>query len=67
MERQIILSIWGGAGPALRKLYSLQHCPYAMRARLGILLAQQSVLIRVVVTKNPLWLDSHEAFLLGKN
>lgn len=33
-------------------LYSLQHCPYAMRARLGILLAQQSVLIRAVVTKN---------------
>jgi glutathione S-transferase len=33
-------------------LYSLQHCPYAMRARLGILLAQQSVLIRAVVTSN---------------
>jgi len=33
-------------------LYSLQHCPYAMRARLGILLAEQSVLIRAVVTKN---------------
>jgi glutathione S-transferase len=33
-------------------LYSLQHCPYAMRARLGILLAQQSVLIRAVVSKN---------------
>ena len=33
-------------------LYSLQHCPFAMRARLGILLAQQSVLIRAVVTKN---------------
>jgi glutathione S-transferase len=33
-------------------LYSLQHCPYAMRARLGILLAGQSVLIRAVVTKN---------------
>jgi glutaredoxin 2 len=33
-------------------LYSLQHCPYAMRARLGILLAQQPVLIRAVVTKN---------------
>jgi glutathione S-transferase len=33
-------------------LYSLQHCPYAMRARLGILLAQQSVLIRAVVTKH---------------
>jgi len=33
-------------------LYSLQHCPYAMRARLGILLAQQQVLVRAVVTKN---------------
>ena len=33
-------------------LYSLQNCPYAMRARLGILLAQQSVLIRAIVTKN---------------
>ncbi|MEH6592534.1 MAG: glutathione S-transferase [Halioglobus sp.] len=33
-------------------LYSLQHCPYAMRARLGILLAEQSVLIRAIVTKN---------------
>lgn len=38
--------------PDLPLLYSLQHCPYAMRARLGILLAQQSVLIRAVVTKN---------------
>ena len=38
--------------PHLPILYSLQHCPYAMRARLGILLAQQSVLIRAVVTKN---------------
>lgn len=37
---------------ALPILYSLQHCPYAMRARLGILLARQSVLIRAVVTKN---------------
>ena len=33
-------------------LYSLQHCPYAMRARLAILLAGQSVMIRAVVTKN---------------
>jgi len=33
-------------------LYSLQHCPYAMRARLGVLLAEQRVLIRAVVTKN---------------
>ena len=33
-------------------LYSLQHCPYAMRARMGILMAQQTVLLRAVVTKN---------------
>ena len=33
-------------------LYSLQHCPYAMRARMGIMLAQQPVLLRAVVTKN---------------
>jgi glutathione S-transferase len=40
------------SSPNLPVLYSLQHCPYAMRARLGILLAQQSVMIRAVVTKN---------------
>jgi len=33
-------------------LYSLQHCPYAMRARMGILMAKQAVLLRAVVTKN---------------
>lgn len=33
-------------------LYSLQHCPYAMRARMGILMAQKTVLLRAVVTKN---------------
>ena len=33
-------------------LYSLQHCPYAMRARLGLLMAQQQVMLRAVVTKN---------------
>jgi len=33
-------------------LYSLQNCPYAMRARLGILMSQQSVLIRAIVMKN---------------
>ncbi len=33
-------------------LYSLQHCPYAMRARMGILMAQQTVKLRAVVTKN---------------
>lgn len=33
-------------------LYSLQHCPYAMRARLGLLMAQQSVMLRAIVMKN---------------
>lgn len=33
-------------------LYSLQHCPYAMRARLGILLAQQPVMLRAIVMQN---------------
>ncbi|WP_201347076.1 glutathione S-transferase [Neptunomonas japonica] len=33
-------------------LYSLQNCPYAMRARLAILLSQQSVRLRPIVMKN---------------
>ncbi|MDN3696916.1 glutathione S-transferase [Vibrio cortegadensis] len=33
-------------------LYSLRRCPYAMRARMGLLLAEQSVLIRDIVTRN---------------
>jgi glutathione S-transferase len=33
-------------------LYSLQHCPYAMRARMAILLADQSVMLRAIVMKN---------------
>jgi glutathione S-transferase len=33
-------------------LYSLQHCPFAMRARMGILMARQEVLLRAVVTKD---------------
>ena len=33
-------------------LYSLQHCPYAMRARFGIVMAQQQVMLRAVTTKN---------------
>ena len=37
---------------ALPVLYSLQHCPYAMRARMGLMLAQQPVMLRAVVTKN---------------
>ena len=32
-------------------LYSLQHCPYAMRARFAILMAQQKVQIRPIVMK----------------
>lgn len=33
-------------------LYSLQHCPYAMRARLGLLMAQQQVMLRAIIMKN---------------
>jgi len=33
-------------------LYSLQNCPYAMRARLAILMSQQTVFIRAIVMKN---------------
>ena len=33
-------------------LYSLQNCPYAMRARLAILLARQTVLLRAIVMQN---------------
>ena len=33
-------------------LYSLRQCPYAMRARLGLLLAQQSVMLRDIVMTN---------------
>ena len=36
----------------LPTLYSLQHCPYAIRARMGIWLSGQSVMLRAVVTKN---------------
>jgi glutathione S-transferase len=37
---------------ALPILYSLQNCPYAMRARLAILLSQQSVQIRAITMKD---------------
>ncbi len=33
-------------------LYSLQHCPYAMRARMGLLMARKVVLLRAIVTKD---------------
>jgi len=36
----------------LPTLYSLQHCPYAMRARMAIWLSGQRVMLRAVVTKN---------------
>ena len=39
-------------------LYSLQHCPYAMRARLGILLSGQKVWVRAIKLNN-----KPEAFL----
>lgn len=50
--RKLIQSVMPESTSNLPILYSLQHCPYAMRARLGILLAQQSVMLRAVVTKN---------------
>ncbi|MBW3696042.1 glutathione S-transferase [Vibrio sp. T187] len=33
-------------------LYSLRRCPYAMRARMGLILAKQPVLLRDIVTRN---------------
>lgn len=33
-------------------LYSLQNCPYAMRARLALLQAQQAVILRAITMKN---------------
>ena len=33
-------------------LYSLRQCPYAMRARIGILLANQPIILRDIVIKN---------------
>ena len=37
---------------ALHRLYSFRRCPYAMRARLGILFAELPVELREVVLKN---------------
>ncbi|MGB1319340.1 MAG: glutathione S-transferase [Vibrio gallaecicus] len=37
---------------SLPTLYSLRRCPYAMRARMGLLLAEQSVMLRDIVTRN---------------
>jgi len=36
----------------LHRLYSFRRCPYAMRARLGILFAEQSVALREITLKN---------------
>jgi len=33
-------------------LYSLRRCPYAMRARIGLLHAEQPVMLRDIVMKN---------------
>ena len=33
-------------------LYSLQHCPYAMRARMSLLMAKEDVLLRAIVTSD---------------
>lgn len=33
-------------------LYSLQHCPYAMRARMALLMAKETVMLRAIVTKD---------------
>lgn len=37
---------------SLPRLYSFRRCPYAMRARLGLLFAEQEVELREVVLKN---------------
>jgi glutathione S-transferase len=33
-------------------LYSLQNCPYAMRARIALLLAEQTIIVRAITLKN---------------
>ena len=38
--------------PNLPILYSLQHCPYAMRARIAIFKSKQPVLIRAIKLNN---------------
>ena len=37
---------------ALHRLYSFRRCPYAMRARLAIVLAELKVELREIVLKN---------------
>ena len=38
--------------PSLHRLYSFRRCPYAMRARLGLLFADLQVELREIVMKN---------------
>lgn len=38
--------------PVLPILYSLRRCPYAMRARLGLLQAKQTVMLRDIIMTN---------------
>jgi glutathione S-transferase len=40
------------ANSQLPILYSLQNCPYAMRARLALLLSEQRIIIRAITLKN---------------
>ena len=37
---------------SLPVLYSFRRCPYAMRARLGLLFADRQVVLREIVLKN---------------
>ncbi|CAM3477964.1 MAG: glutathione S-transferase [Halomonas sp.] len=38
--------------PSLHRLYSFRRCPYAMRARLGLLFAEVQVELREIILKN---------------
>jgi len=38
--------------PSLHRLYSFRRCPYAMRARLGLLFAELQVELREIILKN---------------
>ena len=40
------------ADSAMPILYSLQNCPYAMRARLALLLSEQAIIIRAITLKD---------------
>ncbi|MCF6189351.1 MAG: glutathione S-transferase N-terminal domain-containing protein [Cocleimonas sp.] len=51
-------------------LYSLQNCPYAMRARLALLLAQQTVQIRAITMNDKpsdMLLASPPVLVIGKD